>query len=133
MRLEVEVDNSLGRFYADERKFKQILLNLLSNAVKFTPEGGQVRLRAEQVKDELLVSVIDSGVGIPLDDQELIFEEFRQVATKDRSKPEGTGLGLALTKRFVEMHGGRISVRSEVGKGSTFAVTLPWKLKPNVG
>jgi len=133
VRLEVEVDNSLGRFYADERKFKQILLNLLSNAVKFTPEGGQVRLRAEQVKDELLVSVIDSGVGIALDDQELIFEEFRQVATKDRSKPEGTGLGLALTKRFVEMHGGRISVRSEVGKGSTFAFTLPCNLKLNVG
>jgi signal transduction histidine kinase len=133
VRLEVEVDNSLGRFYADERKFKQILLNLLSNAVKFTPEGGQVRLRAEQVKDELLVSVIDSGVGIALDDQELIFEEFRQVATRDQSKPEGTGLGLALTKRFVEMHGGRISVRSEVGKGSTFAFTLPCNLKPNVG
>jgi signal transduction histidine kinase len=133
VRLEVEVDNSLGRFYADERKFKQILLNLLSNAVKFTPEGGQVRLRAEQVTDELLVSVIDSGVGIALDDQELIFEEFRQVATKDRSKPEGTGLGLALTRRFVEMHGGRISVQSEVGKGSTFAFTLPCNLKPNVG
>ncbi len=131
--LEVEVDNGLGRFCADERKFKQILLNLLSNAVKFTPEGGQVRLRADQVKDELLVSVTDSGVGISLDDQELIFEEFRQVATKDRSKPEGTGLGLALAKQFVEMHGGRISVRSEVGKGSTFAFTFPCNLKPNVG
>ncbi len=130
--LEVKVDNSLGRYCADERKFKQILLNLLSNAVKFTPEGGQVKLRADQVKDGLLVSVTDSGVGISLDDQELIFEEFRQVATKDRSKPEGTGLGLALAKQFVEMHGGRISVRSEVGKGSTFAFTFPCNLKPNV-
>ena len=101
--------------------------------MKFTREGGRVRLRAEQVKDELRVSVIDNGVGIAEEDQGLIFEEFLQVATKDQSKPEGTGLGLALTKRFVEMQGGRIWVRSEVGKGSTFAVTLPWKLKPNVG
>jgi signal transduction histidine kinase len=133
VKLEVEVDDSLGRFYADERKFKQVLLNLLSNAVKFTPDGGQVRLRVERVKDGVLVSVVDNGIGISPDDQDLIFEEFRQVATKDRSKPEGTGLGLALTKRFVEMHGGRIWVRSEVGKGSTFAFTLPYKFKPNVG
>jgi two-component system, NtrC family, sensor kinase len=129
VRLEVEVDKSLGRFYADERKFKQILLNLLSNAVKFTPEGGRVKLLAKQMKDEeLLISVVDSGIGIAESNQKLIFEEFRQVKTKDQSKPEGTGLGLALTKRFVEMHGGRIWVRSEVGKGSTFAFALPCKL-----
>jgi signal transduction histidine kinase len=133
VQLEVEVPDSLGVFYADERKFKQILLNLLSNAVKFTPQGGRVRLRAEQVNGELLVSVDDTGVGISQADQTLIFEEFRQVATKDRSRPEGTGLGLTLTKRFVEMHGGRIWVRSEVGKGSTFSFTLPWDLKANVG
>ena len=88
-----------------------------------------MRLRVEQVKHELLVSVIDNGIGIAEDDQGLIFEEFRQVKTKDLSKPDGTGLGLALTKRFVEMHGGRIWVRSEVGKGSTFAFTLPSNLK----
>jgi signal transduction histidine kinase len=129
VRLEVDVDKGLGSFYADERKFKQILLNLLSNAVKFTPEGGRVRLSAEQVKGELLVSVNDSGVGIAESDQELIFEEFRQVATKDQNRPEGTGLGLALTKKFVEMHHGRIWVRSEPGKGSTFAFTLPYNLK----
>jgi len=129
VKLELEVDDGLGCIYADERKFKQILLNLLSNAVKFTPSGGRVKLRAEQVKGELLVSVIDNGIGIAPDDQDLIFEEFRQVATKDRSKPEGTGLGLALTKRFVEMHGGHIWVRSEVGNGSTFAFTLPRSLK----
>jgi signal transduction histidine kinase len=133
VKLEVDVDDSLGPFYADERKFKQILLNLLSNAVKFTPGGGTVQLRAEHVKDELLVSVIDNGIGISTDDQNLIFEEFRQVATKSQNKPEGTGLGLALTKRFVEMQGGRIWVRSEVGKGSTFAFTLPCKLKPDTG
>jgi GAF domain-containing protein len=133
VKLEVEVGHSLGSFYADERRFKQILLNLLSNAVKFTPEGGKVSLCAEQVKDELLVSVIDSGIGIAEDDQGLIFEEFRQVKTKDQSKPEGTGLGLALTKRFVEMQGGRIWVHSQVGKGSTFAFTLPCNLMPNRG
>jgi signal transduction histidine kinase len=127
--LEVEVDNGLGRLCADERKFKQILLNLLSNAVKFTPDAGRVRLQAEQAGDELLVSVIDNGIGISPDNQELIFEEFRQVVTKNQNKPEGTGLGLALTKRFVEMHGGRIWVQSEVGKGSTFAFTLPCNLK----
>jgi signal transduction histidine kinase len=125
VKLEVEVEDSLGHFYADERKFKQNLLNLPSNAVKFTSDGGRVKLRAEQVKDDLLVSVIDNVVGISPDDQELIFEEFWQVATKDRSKPEGTGLGLALTKRFVEMQGGRVSVRSEVGMGATFSFTLP--------
>ena len=90
-------------------------------------------LRAEQVNGELIVSVIDSGIGITEADQTVIFEEFRQVATKDRSKPEGTGLGLTLTKRFVEMHGGRIRVRSEVRKGSTFTFTLPWELKANMG
>jgi signal transduction histidine kinase len=129
VKLELEVDDSLQRFYADERKFKQILLNLLSNAVKFTPAGGRVKLRAEQVKDHLLVSVIDNGIGISSDDQDLIFEEFRQVATKDRSKPEGTGLGLALTKRFVEMQGGRIWVQSEIRRGSTFAFTLPFNVR----
>src|SRR5215510_14177636 len=133
VKLEVEMDETLGCFYADERKFKQILLNLLSNAVKFTPEGGRVKLQAEQVSVSVLVSVIDNGVGISAADQELIFEEFRQVATKDQNKPEGTGLGLALTKKFVEMQGGRISVSSELGKGSTFAFTLPCSLKSNVG
>ena len=135
VKLEVEMHDSVRSLYADERKFKQILLNLLSNAVKFTREGGRVKLLAEHVKDQLRVSVIDNGIGISTDDQELIFEEFRQVATKDRNRPEGTGLGLALTERFVEMHGGRIWVRSEVGKGSAFAFTLPFTLRqlPNSG
>jgi signal transduction histidine kinase len=130
VKLQIEAEHSLRGFYADERKFKQILLNLLSNAVKFTPKGGHVRLKAEQVKDDLVVSVIDNGVGIAKEHQDLIFDEFRQVGTADQSKPEGTGLGLALTKRFVEMHGGHIWVQSEVGKGSTFAFTIPGKLRP---
>jgi len=98
---------------------------LLSNAVKFTPEGGRVKLRAEQVNDSVIVSGIDNGIGISTEDQSIIFEEFRQVATKNQNKPEGTGLGLALTKKFVELHGGRIWVESEPGTGSTFAFTLP--------
>ena len=76
------------------------------------------------------VSVIDNGIGISTEDQSIIFEEFRQVATKDRNKPEGTGLGLALTKKFVEMHGGRIWVDSAPGKGSTFAFRLPISQRP---
>jgi signal transduction histidine kinase len=129
VRLEVDVDNGFGSFYADERKLKQIVVNLLSNAVKFTPKGGRVGLRAEQVKGELLVSVNDTGIGIAESDHEVLFAEFRQGATKAQNRPEGTGLGLALAKKFVEMHEGRIWVRSEPGKGSTFAFTLPYNLK----
>jgi signal transduction histidine kinase len=123
--LKVELNDRLGGFCGDERKFKQILLNLLSNAIKFTPEGGRVSLRAEPTEDGVQVSVTDTGIGISPDDQQLIFEEFRQVGTKDQSKLEGTGLGLTLTKKFVEMHGGRIWVQSEPSKGSTFSLTLP--------
>jgi len=79
------------------------------------------------------VSVMDNGIGISTEYQSIISEEFRQVATKDQNRPEGTGLGLALTKKFVEMHGGRIWVGSEPSKGSTFAFTLPCNLKPNMG
>ncbi len=132
VKLEVQVDDRLGLFHADERKFKQILLNLLSNAVKFTSRGGRVKLQADKSDDSALISVIDNGIGISPENQDLIFEEFRQVATKELNKPEGTGLGLALTKKFVEMHGGRIWVQSEVGKGSTFAFTLPIRSEPNV-
>jgi signal transduction histidine kinase len=129
--LKVEVDNSLGAFRGDERKFKQILLNLLSNAIKFTPEGGRVTLRAEPIEAGVQVSVTDTGIGISTEDQNLIFEEFRQVGTKDQNKLEGTGLGLTLTKKFVEMHGGRIWVQSEPSKGSTFSLTLPTAAPPS--
>ena len=123
--LELSVDEKLGEFVADERKVKQILLNLLSNAVKFTPEGGRVTVRGARLDDGAEVSVTDTGVGIAPDDQAVIFEEFRQVGGDGARRREGTGLGLALTKRFVELHGGRIAVISEVGKGSTFTFTLP--------
>jgi signal transduction histidine kinase/putative methionine-R-sulfoxide reductase with GAF domain len=125
IRLRHSVDERLGEFHGDERKFKQILLNLLSNAVKFTPEGGQIKVEASLGDSAVIVSVADTGIGIAREDQEAIFEEFRQVGKDYAKKREGTGLGLTLTKKFVEMHGGKIWVESEVGKGSTFTFTLP--------
>ena len=110
---------------ADERKVKQILLNLLSNAVKFTPEGGRVTLTSTVANGVITIAVSDTGIGIAPEDQATIFEEFRQVGRDDARKQEGTGLGLTLAKKFVELHGGRIWVQSQVGQGSTFSFTLP--------
>jgi signal transduction histidine kinase len=123
--LSLEVDPTLGMFRGDERKFKQILLNLLSNAVKFTPEGGKVGVAAKPGANLIEFSVTDTGVGIAEADQELVFEEFKQVGTDYTRKAEGTGLGLALTKRFVELHGGTIRLASAPGKGATFTFTIP--------
>jgi signal transduction histidine kinase len=118
------IDDRVADIRADERKVKQVLLNLLSNAIKFTPEGGRIDVRAAPADGMVEVSVTDTGVGIAPEDQETVFEEFRQVGTADK-KAEGTGLGLALSRKFVELHGGRISVTSQVGVGSTFTFTLP--------
>jgi two-component system, NtrC family, sensor kinase len=122
--LGLELDPTLDLIYADERKVKQVVFNLLSNAVKFTPDGGQIDLSARRNDGNVLIAVHDSGVGISPEDQERLFEEFRQVGEGSR-QAEGTGLGLALSKKFVELHGGRISVESEIGVGSTFTVKLP--------
>jgi signal transduction histidine kinase len=124
LALDLSVDDTLGDIVADERKLKQVLLNLLSNAVKFTPEGGRIDVRALAANGTVQVSVTDTGIGIAPADQEAIFEEFRQVGHASR-KREGTGLGLALARKFVELHGGRLWVTSEVGAGSTFTFTLP--------
>ncbi|HEX6528592.1 MAG TPA: ATP-binding protein [Burkholderiales bacterium] len=123
--LALEVDERLGNFVGDERKFKQIMLILLSIAVKFTPDGGRVEVCAKKLDGHLEVEVRDTGIGIAPDDQALVFEEFRQVGRDGARKAEGTGLGLALTKRFVELHGGSIGLQSEPGKGSNFRFTLP--------
>jgi signal transduction histidine kinase len=123
--LGVEVDQRLGEFQADERKVKQILLNLLSNAVKFTPDGGRVDVSAKLDTDKVEISVKDTGVGIASEDQASLFEEFKQLGKDSSRNAEGTGLGLSLTKRLVELHGGQILVDSAVGHGSTFRVTLP--------
>jgi signal transduction histidine kinase len=108
----------------DERRIRQVIFNLLSNAVKFTPAGGAVDVRAAQVNGEVRVSVADTGPGLAPQDHERIFEEFQQ-AEAGVGQREGTGLGLALSKRLVELHGGRIWVDSELGQGSTFVFTLP--------
>jgi two-component system, NtrC family, sensor kinase len=118
------IDERLGMISADERKVKQVLLNLLSNALKFTPEGGRIDASARLQDGVAKIAVTDTGVGIAPEDQEAVFEEFRQVGTADK-KVEGTGLGLALSRKFIELHGGRIWVKSQVGQGSTFTFTLP--------
>jgi signal transduction histidine kinase len=123
--LGLQVDERLGEFQADERKVKQILLNLLSNAVKFTPDGGRIDVRAAMDTDKVEIAVCDTGIGIAPEDQAAVFEEFKQVGRDYTRKTEGTGLGLALTKRFVELHGGEIRLESAPGKGSTFTFTLP--------
>jgi signal transduction histidine kinase len=117
-------DQRLGQIRGDERKIKQVLLNLLSNALKFTPEGGRIDVRAGLIDGMAEVSVADTGIGIAPQDQEAVFEEFRQVGTAAK-KVEGTGLGLALSRKFIELHGGRIWLKSEEGVGSTFTFTLP--------
>jgi len=122
-----QVDAALVEITADERKFKQIMLNLLSNAVKFTPDNGRIDVSARLEGPDVVVAVHDTGIGIAPEDQAAVFEEFRQVGRNYTSKQEGTGLGLALTKRFVELHGGRIWLESEPGKGSTFTFTIPVK------
>jgi len=123
--LGTTIGDDVEEVTADERKFKQILLNLLTNAVKFTPDGGRVDVFARSVPAGLEVAVRDTGIGISAEDQKLVFEEFRQVGRNYTNKQEGTGLGLALTRRFVELHGGTIRLESEPGKGSTFTFTIP--------
>jgi signal transduction histidine kinase len=121
--LTVAVDGSVGAMEGDERKVKQVLFNLLSNAVKFTPSGGKVTLAARAADEQVVISVHDTGIGISAEEQEKIFEEFYQVGASRTQ--EGTGLGLALTRRLVELHHGRLTVESEPGVGSTFTATMP--------
>jgi GAF domain-containing protein len=124
LTLHKDVDVGVGQIQGDERKIRQVVLNLLSNAIKFTPEGGRIELAAVPKDGCVEVSVSDTGVGIAREDQEKVFEEFRQVGTAEK-KAEGTGLGLTLCRKFVELHGGKIWVKSEVGVGSTFTFSLP--------
>ena len=122
--LRIESDDSLAPFPMDGARVKQVLLNLVGNAIKFTPEGGKVWVRADSENGAARIEVGDTGPGIAPEDHERIFQEFQQ-AGSDAGKPQGTGLGLALAKKFVEMHGGRIWLESEMGKGSRFFFTLP--------
>src|SRR5262249_19074783 len=122
--LQTNIDNQLGEIRADERKVRQVVLNLLSNAIKFTPEGGRIDVSAVPKDGFVEVSVSDTGIGIAPEDQEKVFEEFRQVGTASK-KVEGTGLGLTLCRKFVELHGGGDWGESQEGEGSTFTFTIP--------
>jgi signal transduction histidine kinase len=124
--LGLDVDPGIGLIQADERKVRQVIFNLLSNAVKFTPSGGRVDVSARLTDGVVEVSVADTGAGIAPADQERIFEEFQQAEGPSSSpSQEGTGLGLTLSRKFIELHGGRLWVESEPGAGSTFRFTLP--------
>ena len=124
----VDVEGDIATIDADERKFKQVVLNLVSNAVKFTPDGGSVAVRAYRDAGDLLMTVTDTGVGVPLEDQERIFESFQQ-GRRGAPKEEGTGLGLTLSRRFVWLWGGRMWLDSTPGAGSTFGFSIPGVLK----
>jgi signal transduction histidine kinase len=124
VQVSLSSDPGVDTVIGDERRIIQVIFNLLSNAVKFTPAGGTIDVASTRLDGEVRVSVSDSGLGIAPEDQDRIFEEFQQ-ADAGKEQREGTGLGLALSKRLVELHGGRIWVDSELGKGSTFVFTLP--------
>ena len=122
--LSLEIDPEVGLLEADRLRFRQVVLNLLSNAVKFTPDGGRVDVRAAVRDRDLVVEVADTGPGVAAEDRERIFDSFQQGA-RHPGQTEGTGLGLTLSKRILELHGGRIWVDSETGQGSTFGFALP--------
>ena len=122
--LTLEMESSLPLVKADRGRLEQVLYNLLSNASKFTPEGGKITLRAESGENEVVISVSDTGPGIPEEERERLFEPYQR-GWADRQKLPGLGLGLALSKKLVELHGGRMWVESKVGEGSTFYFTLP--------
>ena len=127
--LTLDVAADVDVITADERKVKQVVFNLLSNAVKFTPDGGRITVSATGTADEVRVAVRDSGAGIAPADQAALFTEFAQTE-EGRRAAEGTGLGLTLTKKLVELHGGRIWVESQLGAGSTFTFALPLIAEP---
>jgi PAS domain S-box-containing protein len=124
----IPVHSSIGpdvTVFADRVRFKQILLNLLGNAVKFTPDGGKIWVEAVERRGRVTVSVSDTGLGIPVEEQEAIFDAFHQAGATTKGLKEGTGLGLAISRRLVEEHGGRIWVESEPGKGARLSFTMP--------
>jgi signal transduction histidine kinase len=128
LALRIDLPNNLPVGRGDERRLTQVLLNLVGNAIKFTDQG-EVAVKASAMNGAYTLSVCDTGPGIAPADQAKIFEEFQQADSSATKKKGGTGLGLAISRRIIEMHGGRIWVESEIGKGATFSVTLPVKVE----
>jgi signal transduction histidine kinase len=131
--LEVRVPPNLPTIVVDKRRIRQALINLLINAVKFTPEGGHVVLAVDQLDrpaERVRFSVIDTGIGIAETDFDRLFQPFSQVESALNRRYEGTGLGLALVKRIVELHGGQVGVTSRVNEGSCFTIDLPCAHEP---
>ena len=126
--LRSQVDPDVPLLRQDVVKLQQILSNLLSNAIKFTPEGGRVVLKAESEMQQLVLTVTDTGVGIVPEDQELVFEKFRQSGNPLTREHAGTGLGLSIVRELSKLLGGEVSLQSELGRGSTFIVRLPLQL-----
>jgi CheY-like chemotaxis protein/anti-sigma regulatory factor (Ser/Thr protein kinase) len=128
LRVSLHYDQAVTLIMADARRLKQILVNLLSNAVKFTPEGGTIGLEVtgDEARQAIRFAVWDTGIGIAKQDLDKLFQPFVQLDSRLARQYGGTGLGLALTYRMAEMHGGGISVQSEPGQGSRFTVSLPW-------
>ncbi|MGQ9682151.1 MAG: ATP-binding response regulator, partial [Anaerolineae bacterium] len=124
LTLQIEIDADLPYVWVDQTRIRQVLLNLLNNAVRFTDNGG-ITVRARQQGENVVIAVSDTGVGIAPEDIPIIFEEFRQVDGSTRRQQGGAGLGLAISRQLVELHGGRIWVESQVGQGSTFYFSLP--------
>jgi signal transduction histidine kinase/CheY-like chemotaxis protein len=128
--LECDADPALGTVEGDELKLTQVVLNLLSNAVKFTPDGGSVKISARRAGGEAQISVCDTGIGIAEAEQEHIFEAFQRGGRAARTSTEGTGLGLTLSKRIIDLHGGRLWMESKPGAGSTFSFAIPLAREP---
>jgi signal transduction histidine kinase len=129
INLEVSISDKLPDIYVDPGRIKQVLYNLVSNGIKFTPRGGTVRLTAYFEDDRVAIEVSDTGVGIAEENLPRLFHEFEQIPQARGVRPEGTGLGLALTKRLVALHGGEVAVESKVDQGSIFSVWLPWRAR----
>jgi signal transduction histidine kinase len=129
IRLNLDIKKDVRQIYVDTRKLKQVIYNLLSNAVKFTPDGGIVFIKVKKVSDLLEFSVADTGIGISKKNTINLFQPFVQLESSLNRKHEGTGLGLSLVKRIVELHEGSVEVKSELGKGSCFTVRIPYRIE----
>jgi len=131
IKLNLDIKEDVRQIYVDTRKLKQVIYNLLSNAVKFTPDGGRIYVKVKKVSKLLEFSVTDTGVGISKEDITRLFQPFVQLESSLNRKYKGTGLGLSLVKRIVELHGGSVEIKSELGKGSCFTVRIPYRTEQN--